>query len=372
MIHQPTAILGLSELGFRHPGQAERVIGLAHHAGLIARRMVIRCGADINPPLPDKSLVLGLASAMAAAGITGEVHSVANADTSPTPDSVARAAADPAVSELEFSGDGWALFLSMNAGLVSGVSANLDIAKHATQRFLLGLFDAGLADWGVAGPHPSVMEETRRCEAFFEDGKSPHPPIGRFTWRGPDLLTDVDALATTWPPGIELHRSITGGVALVADAKLNPQALLQASKDLGEAWQPPPLRWYATANSAIALRSASGHLVARQQLLAKRFVQRTGAGVAGFSSLVMAENLVAHTDTPAEEIEEFSAYVGTIAVKLGGSWHRLFDPSLQFPSGLLVLMQNQSPFYPHIAVINWYSGGVPPSKALELACREGS
>src|SRR5262249_46383410 len=145
--------------------------------------------------LTDDEVVHGLANALTAVGVEGTVRSGGVGTLLPSPEVVTKAASDPQVTALEVGGDGWALTLPLDPGLAVGVTNGLDLASASVQRMLFGLFDACLADWAIAGPYDNVAVALRDYSVELGPGLLRPPPLGRFTWRGPDLLTDVEALA---------------------------------------------------------------------------------------------------------------------------------------------------------------------------------
>jgi hypothetical protein len=345
-----TGFLGATAVGVHPRSVAERVIGLAAHAGLAPLRLRVRHrskgGAEGD------RFASGLAGVLAAAGIDGQVQSPAPAPEPATPERIARAAADADVVAIEVEGAGWALTLPLAAGLASGV-APFDGIDAKGLRFLMGLFNSCLADWAIAGPYREVESRARTVKR----GRA--LPTGQFTWRGPDLLTDVEVLGAPMPAGVALHRSATGAAVLIAGGADLPA--LRAN------WTLPPVRWFDFGGSEpAALRALSQRLKRRQETLAARVAQRTGLQIA-----VASIDRLEATTTPAslapQLCEELSAFVGEAALALGGAWHRVLDATIPFPASLLVLLGDRAPFYPQASIARWSQGGHPPSVTLERA-----
>ncbi|SMF03156.1 hypothetical protein SAMN06265365_10665 [Tistlia consotensis] len=366
MTDGPQAFLGPAALGLRRPGLAERIVGLAYHAGLAPGALRLRRRDDPGAAEND-ALALGLASVMASVGLDAEVRSHAPGPAhDPSPAAIARAAADPQALAIEVEGEGWAMTLPLEPGLAAGAARRLDLGAEAALRLLLGLFDACLADWAVAGPCGEVAAQ---LQGQIRGQLQGQPPLSRFTWRGPDLLTDLEALASPLPT-VELHRSITGAVALLGGAGFEPETLRAALPALSESWTPPPVQWLAApGGEAAPLRPVSARLKRRQELLARRLADRTGIQACDPAAAAAIEARTDPSALSAEEGEELSAFVGEAAVTLGGAWFRLLDPTVPFPASLVVLLGGRAPFYPHAGVERWRQGGIAPTAALEKARR---
>jgi hypothetical protein len=370
---QAFAFLGPAELGLRQPEQVVRVVDLAHRAGLQAKAMRVHRSDPPGSPGPD-AFAVGLANILAATGVAAEVRnhptdSGASSSESPSPDAIARAAADPTAVSLDLAGDGWALSLPLRPGLATGAARQLDPANETALRMLFGLFDACLADWAVAGPHDHIAT----CIAGYANATGPgasSPPVGRFTWRGPDLLTDIEALGTAALSDVDLHRSATGAVVLLCKPECDPDSLKLRLPPLAESWDRPPIRWLAVPGQDPApLRPASAKLQRRQQSFASRVADRIGLPPDAPAAVSVLEAATKPDALNPQAREEISAFVGEAARDLGGSWLRLLSSAVPFPTSLLVLLGDKVPFYPHACVERWCQGGVAPSIALETARR---